>query len=524
MITTLKLWWLKYQMPLLLGGIVLLALGLRLWGVGFGLPNLYHPDEDAVLMPAVAMIKTGDLEPGRMEYGTFHIYVLAFVSALTFIRAARSGHIEYPEHLAIFERGTYPAIYAHPEYFMAARLVSVFLGTGIVVVVFMLARRLGNERQGVLAAALTAVLPALVTHAHFATTDTALTFWGVLGLYLLVRVYDGWEMEGGWGYAGAGFVCGLAASTKYNGVGLTLPLLLVPLLNARRLDDLLYGRTLAGLFGMGLGFLAGTPFAILNLPKFLYWVGYSLHLYDAPVPDLVGTSWQWHLNYHVNSENALVFFLGLVGFLLSWRAWGWQRASLVNGFAIFLWLAIISQTRREARMWLPTAPVFVAWTAVLLDVALVYLNIRFPVWRGQRIIPAGLVLLVLIPLGGQAAAIDGRLAGEDVRTQTQHWIEANIPPGTEIAMEYFSPNVDTAVWPVTKVQQLHQQPLEWYYERGIQILVLSEAGNDPTKMSPAAWARRESFIAIACPVASFSGPFLSAATIHMWVYRLPPCD
>jgi hypothetical protein len=30
---------------LLLAGILLVALGFRLWGIQFGLPSLYHPDE-----------------------------------------------------------------------------------------------------------------------------------------------------------------------------------------------------------------------------------------------------------------------------------------------------------------------------------------------------------------------------------------------------------------------------------------------------------------------------------------------
>ena len=58
--------WKEHHIIILLAVLMVLALGLRVWGIRFGLPNLEHPDEDAVLMPALQIIKTGNLEPERM--------------------------------------------------------------------------------------------------------------------------------------------------------------------------------------------------------------------------------------------------------------------------------------------------------------------------------------------------------------------------------------------------------------------------------------------------------------------------
>ena len=35
--------------------IFVLALALRLWGIGFGLPELFHPDEPAYVLQALAV-------------------------------------------------------------------------------------------------------------------------------------------------------------------------------------------------------------------------------------------------------------------------------------------------------------------------------------------------------------------------------------------------------------------------------------------------------------------------------------
>ena len=42
---------------LMLLGLVLLALALRLWGIGFGLPRTYHPDEPAHVLQALAVAR-----------------------------------------------------------------------------------------------------------------------------------------------------------------------------------------------------------------------------------------------------------------------------------------------------------------------------------------------------------------------------------------------------------------------------------------------------------------------------------
>ncbi|HUM68302.1 MAG TPA: glycosyltransferase family 39 protein, partial [Chloroflexota bacterium] len=365
---------------ILLGFLLFVALLLRLIGIGFDLPYLMHPDEDAVVMPAINILKTGDWAPTRMEYGTFHIYLLTAVFAGVFSLAARDGRMATVDQLPLFERGTIPAIYTYPEYFLAARLVSAVLGMLFVLVVYMLGRRLGNQRQGLIAAAIAAFLPALVVNDHFATTDTALMFWVALSLYLLLRVYDNWERDNFWAYAGAGFVCGLAASTKYNGLVLAVPLLLVPLLRVRGLDECLSWRVIAGPLAMLVGFLAGTPYALLDLPKFLYWFGYSLHLYNAPGREVVMPVWLWHVRFHLTNPHMPVMILGVIGLVLSFRYWGMRRAAIVNSFAVVLWLAILGQTNAQSRMWLPGASLFILWAALVLDILMgrlvVILNAR----------------------------------------------------------------------------------------------------------------------------------------------------
>lgn len=506
---------------LLLALILVAGLALRLWGIGFDLPDLYHPDEDAIIMPAIHIIKTGDLKPIRMEYGTLHIYVLTAVSAVVFLLSVRDGYIQSVDQLAFFERGTYPAVYPHPEYYLAARGVSAIMGTGVVLLVYLLARRLGNERLGLIAAALAALTPALVLDAHFATTDTPLMFWVSLSLYLLVRSYDSWNEDNMWAYAGAGLVCGLAASTKYNGVILAVPLLLVPVLRVQKLEDAIRMRVLIGPLAMIAGFLIGTPFALLDLPAFLEWFGYSLRLYNRPQAPPV-SAWQWHLNYHFTSPHALIFVLGLVGLSLAFYYWR-KRAIILNTFVLVLWLAILDQTNYQTRMWLPSAPLFMIGAALSLDL-LIQKAVDFLASRRLDGRLAYLPLLLILPLLATSIQYGKNLQGGDVRTLAARWIAENIPAGTPIAGDYFMPNIDAQKWPVTKVFYLFDQDLDWYRERGIEYLVMNVAHDNFSTLPAGAQARYRAFIQDVCLADVVHGPFLAATYLDIRIYKMPPCN
>ena len=63
-----------------LSGVV--ALGLRLVGLRYGLPAVYNPDEVAIMSRALAFAK-GDLNPHNFLYPTFYFYVLFAWEGLT---------------------------------------------------------------------------------------------------------------------------------------------------------------------------------------------------------------------------------------------------------------------------------------------------------------------------------------------------------------------------------------------------------------------------------------------------------
>lgn len=134
-----------------------------------------------------------------------------------------------------------------------------------------------------------------------------------------------------------------------------------------------------------------------------------------------------------------------------------------------------------------------------------------------------LFLLILLPLLAGSVRVDLALQSEDVRTQAQHWLEANLPAGTPLAVDYFPPNLDPAVWPVTRQFHIYDQDVAWYQARGIRYVILSQAISDPAKLGAADLAAYNDLVNQSCLVYTFTGSFLSVTKMQMWLYQLPPC-
>jgi len=99
--------------------LVLLLLGgwACLWGLAFGLPHIYTPDEPAVVGRALVMARTGDLNPHFFTYPHL-VYNLQAGALWLTTRAARA----WPRLMA-----AYPALRADGVSYLVARGLSVAL-------------------------------------------------------------------------------------------------------------------------------------------------------------------------------------------------------------------------------------------------------------------------------------------------------------------------------------------------------------------------------------------------------------
>src|SRR5581483_1816315 len=73
-----------------LAAILLLALGLRVWGAGWGLPYEYQTEEYKVIKYALRMGQNG-LNPHFFEYPSLYLYFMLFAYGVYYMIGRVSG-------------------------------------------------------------------------------------------------------------------------------------------------------------------------------------------------------------------------------------------------------------------------------------------------------------------------------------------------------------------------------------------------------------------------------------------------
>src|SRR6187549_2072071 len=118
-----------------LGVVCLLALALRSFALGYGLPAVFNPDETPILNRALAFAK-GDPNPHNFLYPSLYFYALFLWESAFFLVGRVLGLFD---SLGAFQR----EFFTNPSrLFLAGRAMSVVCGTATVVALYYVGRRL----------------------------------------------------------------------------------------------------------------------------------------------------------------------------------------------------------------------------------------------------------------------------------------------------------------------------------------------------------------------------------------------
>src|SRR3954469_7896885 len=235
---------------LAVAGVALLALGLRLWGVRWGLPFAYNLDERSHFVPrAVGFFREGSLDP---DYQLNPSGLMEWVAGALLVTHGSSGSV-----LRAWQDDP-------GQVWTIARVASALLSTAAIPLLYVAGRRLFDRWVGMVAAAVLATSFLAVHYGHLALNDapslapTALALIGIAGVLRTGRARE---------YALAGAGLGIAVGFKYNAAFIVIPLLCaagVQLARDRRAwSKVLLGLLLAGAVAL-VAFAACDPYALLR--------------------------------------------------------------------------------------------------------------------------------------------------------------------------------------------------------------------------------------------------------------------
>jgi 4-amino-4-deoxy-L-arabinose transferase-like glycosyltransferase len=461
--------------------ILVLALLVRSWGINWGLPFIYHVDEERFFQIAKKYLATGNLNPRFFHVPTFYTYSLAAVWEGYYTVGKFTGTFSSrQEFMESFVRNPTP-------FLLLGRLITLLLSVAAILVVYSIGKRMFGLGAGALAALMLIFSSEHNKISHYMVPDSPMVSFLVFSFYFIWRICEEGKAKF---YLLSGLFAGLAFGTKYGGHLLVLPLLLAHIFYHRQKKTtwlrVIFSPKLV-LWGVifVLVFLAVCPYSVLDFKVF--WRDFrwqSAHLYSLGHfgSSTAQPAWLFYFQYgFAENIGLLLQFAVYGGVILAFFRRRKQDIVLLS-MPLVLFLMMGGWKTRAVRYLLPIAPFFILAGGSFLD----WLSDRLsrllsgvkknlvPAARKQVLVAILTAAVFLFPSAFKVLRFDDTLAGEDTRTTAKHWIEANIPQGTKIALESYGPQISSKRYKLTQRLTLSQVDVDWLARRKVRYVIVSD--------------------------------------------------
>jgi len=401
----------RWQIVLL---IFALAFSLRIWGISFGLPGLDHGDETEVVNHAVRF-GSGDFNPHRFQYGSLVQYILFFFYGFYYALGYLLGYFSSVHQFALH------FVQDPTLFYLIARGLSALLGAATVYLTYLIGLRVGGVKVGICGALFLAVSYQHAVHSHYATVDTALTFFFALATYQsLMLLFDDRSSR----YCKAGLAIGFTLATKLNGIFVLVPFVAAHFLRGEKIA--LSKKIVSQKFWLGLvmvfaGHFIASPFFYLDLGSALSEVAYLQSMHATPELTL----WPYLRTLAIDYWGiplGLLCVAGLFRYLITTD----KKIGVVSITTLAIFCFVSLHRYVEAKYLLYAFPL----CAVLGSRLLVELCQRL---KAQYLVL--IVLLLIIHPGYLIVNWDYERSQKSITLESKEWIELNIPANAKVLLD-----------------------------------------------------------------------------------------
>jgi hypothetical protein len=430
---------------------VILGAALRLYGLSFGLPSNFHPDEVPKVNAIMRMVDSRSLNPQYFLHPSLLLYATYGMNTLLHMLGMEGAFRDTA--------------------FFAGRLVSATAGILSIALTYQIGKRLYSRETGGLAACVLAVFPLHVTCSRYLKEDALLTF---VVLSCVLTTVIAVQSNRRWALLIAGLLAGCTAGTKYSGILMVVVPASAPWLASRswKPDTRWIPWAFVAVMIAPVGFLMTTPYAVLNSAKFLTdFRAESRHMQTGHTVSISAWSQLWMYHYWrsmwpgMSGFAALLSVLG-IGFLV--RRGRTEDLLLVGAVLLFYMPAEYVKAKpapQPERYILPCLP----FLAIAASELLRQLHSRGRVFQVGAAALAG--VLVFLPL--QRTVALARDLRRDTRDQMVAWMKQSVPPGSKILMDWkpYCPNFHGQTFEVLHIPRAD-------IIEGLDIRALKESGAD----------------------------------------------
>ena len=455
------------------------GLGLRLYAINHGLPYQYVPDESTMVGGALRMGASKSLQPGTFIYPAALMYLFA---------GEYVGLLGVGRLVGLFASVAQFRDYAFVDptlFYLLPRIAIALAGTACLPVAYLLGRRLYGTVAGLVAAALiaTSVMHVQMSHEarHWVPISllTLLVLWTSLDLVERGRRRDYWL---------SGLLVGLSAATSFNGFLLMVLPLVAHLQRVRselRTQNAswpslrMHVPMVQALVLAPIVFVVLNPYILLQFHQFVAFQtsgnrsigGQIVGHYDSYLQQFLAKQGFTFFAEATLAYEPTITILGIIGAVLAARRFR-STALVVLAYPVFHYVMFATTAPSlEQRYMLPGVVLLALPAGLAASRLFSWLSVRL---RGLgsphvavTVVAVILAALVSIP----ALRYDGVLAQTDTRTLAKDWIEANIPAGSDVAEESYTPPLSPDLESLRAQQQSNPGSLgtrdQWVLKNGL---------------------------------------------------------
>ncbi|MDD5070051.1 MAG: phospholipid carrier-dependent glycosyltransferase [Candidatus Omnitrophica bacterium] len=415
--------------------ILLLAIIVRVRGIGFGLPNTQCRPDETISTNIIHSVFL-KFHPGSFNWPSLYKYLIL---GLYFIYYGLSFLLGRYESFNDFGA----AYLLEPTYFyIIARLLSVFFGVFTVYMLYKLAFSFSknNYTVSLLSALFLGTAYLHVRDSHFATPDVTATFFIVCSVYFIIGSYHSQSIKS---YCLAGVFAGLAASAKYIGFFLILPAFLAfGLKFFNRQGD--WSRfevnklILVFILALGISFFVASPYVLLDYKGFEKDVFYELNHLNLGHQGLGEKDWLYHLKFSLFFGLGGTLFLSSLLGIITIIKHDFKKALIVLSFLATYYFVCARSKTVFLRYIIPLLPFLCLSAAFFVNSILKLIADRFP-GKKSFFIKVIIVSVVLFPSALSIIKFDSLLAKPDSRLIAKRWIDENLTDGSTVYQTFLNP-------------------------------------------------------------------------------------
>ena len=393
---------------------VLLGGFFRFYNLNWDQGHFFHPDERNIAATVSRIHFFDQLNPGFFAYGSFPIYLNRAIGDFLVLITKNPNWVLDWSYINLISRG-----------------VSALLSTFSIFLIFLLSKKIFNEKIGLLSSFFVAFCPFLIQTAHYGVTESMLVFWLLLVLVFSFEIIEKPTIKN---YAKTGIILGLATATKISALSfLIIPFVGHFLYHFKYLKY--YLRFLLLLLIVFLTFAFFSPYVFLDKQKYLDSLNYETGVALGRLKVVYTLQFEKTLPYFFQIKNffwqiglvAAFSILGAILLLVKTIKTKDRKLLVLLSFPIIYFAYIGSWYTKFIRYMVPILPflaIFTAW----------FLFEIYKRFKNVGIILTGLVVTATFLWTLSFFSIYTR---ESTRIAASRFIYQNIPTGAKILGEHW---------------------------------------------------------------------------------------